>query len=336
MHSQWRHKALCLSFVLLSSGVLAQGDYRAPRTEYGHPDLQGVWTNAANTSLQRSEELGNKRSYTLAEAMELENGARQQEYENSLPLEADREAPEAGGRIGQEADFNFVGTRTTIAQYDGEYRTSLIVKPDNGRWPFVEDYRSKDHWGQHAARGLDSYDGIEGRPSGERCLDRGLLTSIVRRVPYNANYQFVQNENYVVILAELIHDARIIRLDSEYIPGDYNHWHGDSIGHWEGDTLVVETRNFRPEQSSGFIRMTDAMKTTEWFTRVSDDTIQYAYELEDPNIYTETVRVEIPLKLRPAEDRIYEYACHEGNYSQAYILAGARQQDVDASQKGND
>lgn len=320
---------LTFAVLLLSSfDGLAQEEYAAPRTEYGHPDLQGTWTNATLTPLQRPRELGRKRAYTADEAMELEAAARQGEIDNSQPLDADRSAPDAGTRVGQEADFDFYGSRTNVAYFDGEYRTSLIVQPDNGRFPHVENHTDKDHWGQIRARGLGASDGPEGRPTGGRCLDRGLLTSLARVAPYNANYQIVQNQDYVIIHAELAHDVRVVKLAGNYLPGDFNLWFGDSIGHWEGDTLVVESQNFRPEQSSGFVRMTENVKVVERFTRVSDNDIEYSYELFDPAMFTETVRVEMPLRLQPPELRIFEYACHEGNYSLASILAGARRTEV--------
>lgn len=321
---------LLISFLLCPLAGQAADVYQPPRTERGQPDLQGVWTNATITPLERPRALGTQRAYSEAEAMALEAGAARSEHERTLPLDPDRAAPEVGSQVGQDADFDFYGVYTNVAYYGGEYRTSLIVKPDDGRWPHVENYQDKDFWGRQRSMGLKADDGPEGRPTGERCLDRGLLTALARVVNYNANYQIVQNADYVMINAEVGHDSRIIKLKGEYFPGDFNHWHGDSIGHWEGDTLVVESRNFRPEQSSSFIRMTDGITVVERFTRVADDVIEYSYELTDPDMFTESVRVEMPLRKVPPEERIYEYACHEGNYSMAAILAGARRLEVDA------
>jgi len=321
---------LYLNLMPNNMALLLTDSNTVPYTEYGYPDLQGIWTNATITPLQRPLDLGTKRVYTEEEAMSLEVAAKRGEIERAKPLDVNRPAPKAGARIGQEADFDFYGSYSNIANYGGEYRTSLIIKPIDGRFPYVEDYLSKDHWGQQRALGLDSFDGPEGRPSGERCLDRGLLTSLARIVPYNHNYQIIQTKDYVIIHAELAHDVRIVRLNGDYSPGDFNHWHGDSVGYWEGETLVVESKNFRPEQSSGFIRMTDAITVVERFTRVAKNAIEYNYELNDPNIFTETVRVEMPLRLQPPSFRIYEYACHEGNYSMSSILAGARRAERDA------
>lgn len=318
--------------LLLPNALLAADGYTVPRTVYDHPDLQGIWTNATITPLQRPSSLGSKRAYTEEEAMAREATAKQGEAEKSAALVADRPAPEAGSRVGQEADFDFYGSRTNVAYYNGEYRTSLIVVPEDGRFPLVENYQSKDHWGKIRARGLGSFDGPEARPSGGRCLDRGLLTALARIAPYNANYQIIQNKDYVIIHAELAHDVRFIKLDGEYFPGDFNHWHGDSVGHWEGDTLVVESRNFRAEQSSGFLRMTDNISVVERFTRVSEHDIEYSYELNDAAMYTEKVKVEMPLRLQPPKYRMFEYACHEGNYSLSSILAGARRAERDMLQ----
>lgn len=323
-------KASLFCLLFIQGFAYAAENYQTPLNEHGQPDLQGLWTNATITPLQRSAELGNKRAYTESEARDLEARAARSEDERTQPLDPDRPAPDAGSRVGQNADFDFYSSYTNLAYYNGEYRTSLIVKPADGRWPHVPGYLEMDHWGQQQARGLDPFDGPEGRPSGERCLDRGLLLSLARIVNYNANYQIVQNRDYVLIHAEVGHDSRIIKLNGDYSPGDFNHWHGDSIGHWEGDTLVVESRDFRPEQSSGFIRMTDAITVVERFRRVADDVIEYSYALTDPNIFTETVRVEMPLRAVPEEDRMYEYACHEGNYSLSSILAGARREEIDA------
>jgi len=299
-------------------------NYTSQLTKHGQPNLQGVWTNVTITPLQRPRHLDNKNQYNEEEVEELEAIALQKQIERDIPLDANRSAPESGKEVGQEADFDFYGSYNNIAYFGGEYRTSLIVSPEDGRFPYVEGYLTKDYWGQQKAKGLNSFDGPEGRPSGERCLDRGLLTSLVRIVPYNHNYQIIQNKDYVVIHAELAHDVRIIKINGNYLPGNFNHWHGDSIGRWEDNTLVVESKNFRPEQSSNFLRMTDAITVVETFTRVSENEIEYTYELNDPNIYKEIVRVEMPLILRPSDFRIYEYACHEGNYSMPSILAGAR------------
>ena len=137
---------------------------------------------------------------------------------------------------------------------------------------------------------------------------------------YNNHYQIVQSPGYVMILVEMVHDARIIRIDDQPLPENMKRWMGDSVGHWDGDTLVVETSHFNSQQR--FRGSSDDFKVTERFTRVADDIINYAFTVNDPDTFTQAWSGEMPLKL--TEDRLYEYACHEGNYSLSGVLAGAR------------
>lgn len=146
-------------------------------------------------------------------------------------------------------------------------------------------------------------------------------------VMYNNNYQIVQTPEYVMILVEMVHDARIIRIDDENLPEHMIKWMGDSVGRWDGDTLVVTTKNFHPQQS--YRGASKSLTVTERFTRVSDDQIVYNFTMDDPAVFAASWTAEVPMRARPAGDKMYEYACHEGNYALPGILAGARIQELD-------
>ncbi|OGT72529.1 MAG: hypothetical protein A3H44_08585 [Gammaproteobacteria bacterium RIFCSPLOWO2_02_FULL_57_10] len=308
----------------------AETDWIIPRTEHGHPDLQGLWHNTTQTPIERPVALGEQRAYTEAEVRALEQEARDFEREKAQPLEGDREPPPVGGAIGQEADINFSDVFVNVLRVKGEYRTSMIVDPPNGRFPFREDGRSQDIYGQYRARGLDASDGPEGRTAGDRCLSRGIPPMTV--TPYNNNFQIVQNKDYVMIMGEMVHDARIIRLNEEHHPGAHKTWMGDAVGHWEGDTLVVHTKNFRPEISHFRLISTDQLELTERFEIVSEDEIFYSVTVTDPLVYTQPFTEELTLMRRAPGEMMYEYSCHEGNYGLEGILAGARREEWDARQ----
>lgn len=301
-----------------------------PRTEYGHPNLQGMWGNRTQTPMERPEALGEQRTYTEAEALAMEQSLHATEAGKPTVLDPNREAPEEGQRIGQEAEAEYSDVGTIVTKINGEYRTSLIVDPPNGRYPFVEGGRQKDIYGQWRAQGFGEFDGPEIRPGGERCLQAIGTTPPMALLPYNSNVQIVQNKEYVMILGEMVHDARIIRLDSEHQPSHMKVWFGDSIGHWDGDTLVVHSTNFHPQNSNNRGIFSTAIEVDERFTIVNDTEIFYTYTVTDPEIYTQPYTVEMKLYRLPPGETMYEFACHEGNYSMEIILRGARQQEHDA------
>ena len=172
---------------------------------------------------------------------------------------------------------------------------------------------------------VGNFDGPERRPLGERCLVGFGSTSGPPMLPvlYNNHYQIVQTKDEVAIVIEMVHDTRIVRLNGKRQPSHVRPWMGDSVGRWEGDTLVVETANFRPDQA--FRGATEDLKVTERFTRVSPTQILYRFELDDPATFTQKVKGEIALNA--SKEQVYEYACHEGNYSLSNILSGARFQE---------
>ena len=297
------------------------GDYRAPRLPDGSPDLQGVWTNATATPMERSPELGDRRAFTAEEAAAISKAALAAVAADAAPSDPGKKI-EAIESLPPVGNYNLFWTDRgmSVANIDGEYRTSMIIEPSNGRIPALTA-DGQQRTAAHAARNPN--DGPEGRALGERCLLSFGSASGPPMLPvmYNSYYQIVQSPGYVVILVEMVHDARIIRIREQHTPDDIRKWMGDSIGHWEGDTLVVETRNFRPEQS--FRGSSENAVVTERFTRVANDKIVYRFTVDDPATFTSSFTGELPFVTVDAN--IYEYACHEGNYALPGILSGARE-----------
>ncbi len=312
-----------------------QPEWVMPRTEHGHPDLQGTWWFGSRTPLQRPANLGEQRSYTAEEVARLEQRMAQRNADLMAPLAPDRSAPEQGAMIRQEADDNFLAhfQEPEIVPVAGEYRTSVIVDPPNGRIPRRGNFQ--DFYQRREATGLTATDGPEGQPLSGRCIMFGSAVPSLTPIMMNPNLQIVQNNDYVMIMTEMVHDARIIRLNDEHFDNGVRNWMGDSVGYWEDNTLVVHTRDFRPEQSSmrGFV-MSEEFETIERYTLVSDSQIHYAFTVIDPQAYSQPVHGERMLTRNHAEDRIYEFACHEGNYSLESILRGARRQEVEAQLAG--
>jgi hypothetical protein len=285
-----------------------------PRTPDGQPDLQGMWTNATITPFERPKELAGKLVLTEAEAAALEAQAAERRQN------AD-ERPGRPGDVGSYNDFWFdSGTKVVSTR-----QTSLVVDPPDGRVPVKPEAEKRRD------ENLTNVDGVELMSPWDRCITRGPG----RMFPagYNNAYQILQTPGYVVIVHEMIHEARIIPLDGRPHPDQsVRMWTGDPRGRWEGNTLVVETTNFNGKGwiatngASGRIRgvpHSDALRLVERFTRVDADTINYQVTIEDPNIFTKPWTVAIPL-VRDEEYRIFEYACHEGNKAIGHILGAAR------------
>jgi len=315
----------------VSSYSFAQSDWVMPRTPGGKPDLQGIWTNATQTPLQRPAEFGTIRGLNLEQKETQEARWRQQIENRAQPSDPNREAPPASDNNNPGGYNNFwVDRGTDVIEINGEYRTSIIIEPENGQIPYQEGWRGKDLRSQlRAMPGVEPFDGPELRPLGERCLLAFGSSSGPPMMPvmYNNNYQIVQTEEYVMILVEMVHDARIVRIDDEH-HNDYAKWMGDSVGHWEGDTLVVETVGLHPYQSRwGF---TDNAKVVERFDLIGPDKIRYNFTVEDPAVYARDWTGEVAMNRRPVgSDRMYEYACHEGNYAFPGILGGARRLELE-------
>jgi hypothetical protein len=314
---------------LAATSAAAQG-YKAPRNSYGQPDLSGVWTNATITRLERDPRLGERLLLSDEEALRLEGGTAQRTARLSEPTAAGTKVddlPECGsGATGPACGYNafWIDPGTKVIRLDGKPRTSIIVEPKDGRLPYTKEALARMQARQGNAR-VGNFDGPERRPLGERCLVGFGSTSGPPMLPvlYNNHYQIAQTRDEVAIVIEMVHDTRVVRLNGKHQPSHIKPWMGDSIGRWEGDTLVVETANFRPDQA--FRGATENLKVTERFTRVSPNQILYQFELDDPSTFTQKVKGEIALNA--AKGPVYEYACHEGNYALAGILAGAREEE---------
>jgi hypothetical protein len=299
--------------------------YKPPHTEFGDPDLQGLWTNASITTLERPY-WASKLELTPEEAVKAEAEYKAWLARIDSPTEASR------GVGGYNSFWLDPGSKFGVVH--GEIRTSWIVDPPTGRVPYsAEGAREAMAAG---TKQFGDFSGPEVRSLGERCIVGYGSTSgpPMLNVLYNNNYQVVQSPGYVVIVVEMNHDARIIRLGGRHLPANIRPWMGDSIGHWEGDTLVAETTNLnRGQNFTADIRhrlyLPADSKVTERFTRVADDTILYDFQVEEPRAYTQTWRGEIPM--HATKGPIYEYACHEGNYSLSGILAGARTEEERAA-----
>ncbi len=318
-----------IALVLLSVGSIA-AEWTVPRTQQGDPDLQGIWTNATITGLERPRQFN--------DLVLTEEQAKLWEDEISGVFESIDDVPEEGVEAGQDVGgYNafWLDPGTKAMRVNGQIRSSILTHPQNGKLPFRIGARFKLYQ-FFLQRGLD---GPEQRPLGERCLMGFGSTAGPPMLPvvYNNNYQFVQSPGHVMILVEMIHDARIVRMNSEHMAADIRPWLGDSVGHWDSDTLVVVTKNFNPGQSfrAGIktqLYLTSVAVVTERFTRVSQNEIIYQFTVDDPGAYTEPWTGE--MSLRQSEGPIYEYACHEGNYALPGILKGARLEETLEQENG--
>ena len=328
--------ATATAFTLVwGAGDVHAADYAPPRTAWGAPDLQGTWTNASLTSLERDAMFKGKAVLSKAEADEFErtNAFAQLSAADAKPTDPSVKAKATDDPGGYNAFWLDPGTKLAVVK--GEARTSFITEPANGKIP----YTPAGLQAFQAARASMTFDGPEVRALGERCLLGFGATSGPPMLPdvYNNNYQIVQSPDAVLILVEMVHDARIVRLNGKHLPKSITPWMGDSIGHWEGNTLVVETTNLNPGQKAHYgikqrFYLPPTGKVTERFTRVSRDEILYQFTVEDATAYTQPWKGEVPL--RATQDQIYEYACHEGNYALPGILAGAREQEKAAAKGG--
>lgn len=324
-------RAIGLVVLCSFAGAQAQEDYTAPRTAYGVPDLQGVWRNATVTPLTRDPALGNRQAYTPEEAYAMERAAQLEVEEDNKPLDPNRPAPvaEALPPVGNY-DLFWTDRGMTIPTINGEYRTSIVIDPQDGQIPgYTEAFLQAR--AQQRLSGPGAFDGPEARGVGERCLLSFGSNSGPPMLPvmYNSHYQIVQSPGYVTIVVEMVHDARIIRIADEHSANAETHqkWMGDSIGRWEGDTLVVETRHFNPQQQ--FRGASENLTVTEHFTRVAKDKIIYRFTVDDESTFTSSWTGELPLSR--SDEPIYEYACHEGNYALPGTLAGARVAEREAA-----
>jgi hypothetical protein len=297
----------------LGGAVPASGQTPGFRTPWGHPDLQGLWTNSTITPLERPAQFAGREFLTEEEARALDQAAAGRYDQRSANPSADVDA--AYNQFWWERG-NTLATR----------RTSLIVDPPDGRMPPLTPEGQKRAT-EIAARLRGDAAGPEDRNLAERCITRGAP-----KLPggYNNNFQIVQTPTHVAIHQEMIHEVRIIPIDGRpHLPPGLRQWLGDSRGRWEGDTLVVETTNYH--ELSGFNSYyccrgaAKNLKIVERFRRTDADTIEYRFTVEDPTTFTRSFTIDLPMTR--IEGPIFEYACHEGNYGMEGILRGARAQE---------
>ena len=310
--------------ILLTSTAVAEENYKVPRTPWGHPDLQGIWTNETITPFERPPEYGNKKFLTAKEAAKIEADLAKRR------AAGDGKSPP--GSVGGYNQFwldsgdSFLKTR----------QTSLVVDPPNGIVPTRPEAETTRDYNKE--RSTDSYVHMS---VWDRCITRGVPGSMFP-AGYNNAYQILQTKDYVAIVYEMIHDARIIPLtDNAHVSENIRLWMGDSRAHWEGDTLVVEVKNFT---NKGWIAnnaasrrikgipQSEELHVVERFSRTASDNIDYEVTITDPKTYTVPWTVEMPLDYSP-DYQMFEYACHEGNRSIGLTLGGARNLEKQAAER---
>jgi hypothetical protein len=305
---------------LVSLGAQAQcerpataqaAEWKAPRTSWGHPDLQGYWTNTTTTPLERPDDLKDKATLTAEEF-------KKRDAEVAARVSFDR--PSRQGDPGAYNEFWMERGRLNL-------RTSMIIDPPDGKMPPFTPEGQKRFDALAASRKARPADSYLDRSAYDRCITRGI-PGLMMPGFYNHNYHILQTPTHVVIQVEMIHDARIIPIDGRpRLPGSLKQWLGDSRGRWEGETLVVETINVsdavfeRPQGIVAFGTGSD-MKLIERFRRTDAETIDYEFTVHSPNVYTRPISLSLPMSR--IDGPIYEYACHEGNYAMPNILSAAR------------
>jgi hypothetical protein len=322
--------ALALMFAAFAVGQAkpSSKNWTVPRTPDGKPDLQGVWTNATITPMERPANLVGKATMTDAEAKAYEKSNQEelvkQDGQSDGPLIAAAGSSGTGGY-----NVLFVDRGTELARVDGVKRTSLVIDPPDGRVPAITaEARQRN---SAAMRQFFNFDSVKTRPLSERCIIGFGSTSGPPMMPvlYNNNYQIVQTPDAVMILVEMVHDARIIRMNGTHAAPSVRQWFGDSIGHWEGDTLVVDTTNFNDQ--TRFRGASENLHVVERFSRPDANTILYRVTIDDPSTFAKSWTMEFPFV--STKGPVYEYACQEGNYAMTDILGGARKADAEQGKK---
>ena len=321
--------AICA--IAMAPAALAQAApaYTPPKLSWGVPDMTGFFTSASLTTLTRpagttglivSEEerqkLFNRNIYTRV--------AKEEAALSPAELLKDANPDRAYNRFWMDPGAD-------LGKINGQYRSSWIVEPANGQIPYITAPKS----GISAlASSEEEYADLpsnnpEDRGNSERCIWLTGPGPVITNTMYNNTLQIVQTQDSVMLLGEMVHDVRIINLKGQWNPSAVPKWGGDSIGHYEGNTLVVETKNVHPSQRT---IISAAGKVTERFTRVAADQILYEFTVEDPTRYTQAWKGEMPLNVSP--EPLYEYACHEGNYSMFNLLSGARAYEREGRKNG--
>ncbi|MYI75546.1 MAG: hypothetical protein F4057_09605 [Acidobacteria bacterium] len=317
------------ALALLPAAALGQpSGWSAPRTPEGHPDIQGVWGNNAVTPLERPESLGERSTLSDEELAQVQETAEElfaldagdaafgDQFFNTA-LTAPETFTSSDGGTGNYNQF-------WLVERDFNNRTSLITDPPSGRLPELTPEAQEAADAARARRGQPAA-WTEDRGLSERCITFGMPNLLAG---YNSYYHIFQTADHIVIEQELIHTTRIIPLDGRpHIDADIDQWHGNSVGRWEGDTLVVETKNFSPK--SNFRGSSDGLHLVERFTRVGPDDMHYEFTVNDPSVWNAPWTA--LLEWKRTDDAIFEYACHEGNIGMEGILTGARADDARAA-----
>jgi hypothetical protein len=320
--------------------------WKVPRTADGKPDLQGVWGNNGVTPMTRPTQWKDKASLTDAEVQELKGLAARYVDQGGDAIFGDFVQlvlnAKTTGKFNQQSYDPTTGNYNQFWMSDREWdnRTSLITNPPNGQFPPMtpegEARRAaflkaiaEGRAGQSESGAAGRADGPEDRPLSERCISYGAPYA---NPGYNSYFQITQSPQAVVIQQELIHDARVVPLTgAPHLPQSVRQLHGDSRGHWDKDTLVVETTNYRGGVQAGFVASSPNVRLTERYTRVSADYINWELTIDDPSTWTSPWTYMI--RLKRSDGQVYEYACHEGNLAMTGILAGARAKETAAAQK---
>ena len=300
--------------ILLAGNVISQTDSSYnQRTPWGDPDISGMWSYASLTPLQRPERLGEKEFYTPEEAAQI--------FANTQQDVADRP--------GDVGSYNYQWFDR--GEVSADFRTSLIVEPSNGRLPVNEatiasQRERAEYLREHSA------DSWLDRTNWDRCITYHGVPAVSSG--YNNSYHIVQNQDFVAIHVEMIHDVRIIPIDGRpQLHDNIRQWNGDSRGYWDGDTLVVRTANYSDKTRHRFPSSRNTI-AVERFKRVGEDMIDYSFTIEDPTVYDQSWTAVRPMP-RLADYKQYEYACHEGNYAMTYILRGARAEEARALEQNS-
>ena len=308
--------ALCAFAFALPAN--AQAMYEPPRTPDGKPDLQGMWTNSSITTLER-----NNASLPLllnAEQVARMEGTRsQQAAADAAPTET-QTAPPAGRDPGGYNAF-WLDRGMHVGVVKGQPRSSWIIEPANGKMPVSDDGKKRIS----AILAKRGEDGPEGMNPADRCLigSRGSGGPPMLNNIYNNTYQIVQTPTHVMIDVEMMHDARIIRMEQAHKPDAIKQWLGDSVGHWDGDTLVIVTKGWnRWHGDYEPVFLSEKATVTERFTRTGAEELTYEFTVDDPGFYSQPWKGEMVFS--PSNGPVYEFACHEGNYALHGILQGAR------------
>jgi hypothetical protein len=310
-------RLLTLATAALTLAVAVQAQSTVPRTPDGHPDLQGFWNNGIITPLQRPAALAAKPFFTPEEAAAFENGSIERFRQNRGEIETITN--------GEVNELYQDGTRVV----GRDRRTSLIVDPPDGRVPALTPAAKARAAARDTREKNEPFDDPESFIASERCLLWGAGPPMIP-APYNNYLEIVQSPHAVVIANEMIHDARVVPLDGRpHLPASLRQWKGDSRGHWEGDALVIETTNFSDRTT--VLGSGPGLRVVERLTRVAADELQYEFTVHDPESFTQpwTAR----WILTRAGGPLYEYACHEGNYSIVNIIKGARAAEREAAAK---